>query len=224
MALILNIDTSQETASVCLARDEQSLGLLINDNQSDHASWIHTAIQDLLMTAGLLLQQLDAVAVTIGPGSYTGLRVGLSTAKGLCYALKIPLICIPTLEMMAYAARYTTATLICPMIDARRMEVYTAIYDKNLHVVVPAEAVILDSTVYQSFLAVHPVCFFGSGSKKLQPLLHSQHALFEDVPYSATHLAAISFRKFNLQDFASLAYAEPLYIKEFYTTGRRKEI
>ncbi len=222
MALLLNIDTSQETASLCIARDEEIIGLKVNEQQHDHASWIHTAIQALLTETGLVLSQIDAIAVTSGPGSYTGLRVGLATAKGLCFALSKPLIAIPTLEMMAFAARFTTAALICPMIDARRMEVYAAIYDKNMNVVVSPEAVILDPTTYQSYITAHPVCFCGSGSKKLQPLLQSQHAQFEDIPFSAIHMTFISNRKFNLQDFASLAYAEPLYIKEFYTAGRRK--
>ncbi len=222
MAIILNIDTSQESASLCIARGEESLGLKVNDQQSDHASWIHRAIQELLVETGLVLAQLDAIAVTIGPGSYTGLRVGLATAKGLCFALDKPLICIPTLEMMAHAARFTEATLICPMIDARRMEVYAAIYDKNLNVVVPPEAVILEPATYQSYITAHPVCFCGSGSIKLQSMIQSQHAHFEDIPFSAAHMASLSHRRFCLQDFASLAYAEPLYIKEFYTAGRRK--
>jgi tRNA threonylcarbamoyladenosine biosynthesis protein TsaB len=222
MAIILNIDTAQESASLCLARGEESLGLKVNDLQSDHASWIHKAIQDLMAETGLALSHLDAIAVTIGPGSYTGLRVGLASAKGLCYASGKPLICIPTLDMMAYAARFTEATLICPMIDARRMEVYAAIYDKNMNVVVSAEAIILDPTTYQSYITAHPVCFCGSGSIKLQSIIQSQHAHFEDIPFSAVNMTGMSTRKFNLQDFASLAYAEPLYIKEFYTAGRRK--
>lgn len=222
MAIILNIDTSQETASICIAREEDSIGIKFNDQQSDHASWIHRAIQELLTETGLGLSQLDAIAVTIGPGSYTGLRVGLASAKGLCYALDKPLICIPTLEMMAYAARFTEATLICPMIDARRMEVYAAIYDKNMNVVVAPEALVLEPTTYESYITAHPVCFCGSGSIKLQTILQTQHAHYEDIPFSAVHMAPLSNRRFHLQDFASLAYAEPLYIKEFYTAGRRK--
>ena len=222
MALILNIDTSQETASLCIARDEELLGLKINEQQHDHASWIHTAIKELLAETGFVLSEIDAIAVTIGPGSYTGLRVGLATAKGLCFALSKPLIAIPTLEMMAYAAHFTTAALICPMIDARRMEVYAAIYDKNMNVVVPAEAVILEPATYASYITAHPVCFCGSGSIKLQTILQTQHAHYEDIPFSAVHMAPLSNRRFHLQDFASLAYAEPLYIKEFYTAGRRK--
>lgn len=189
MAIILNIDTSQESASLCIAREEESIGIKFNAQQSDHASWIHRAIQELLKETGLGISQLDAIAVTIGPGSYTGLRVGLASAKGLCYALDKPLICIPTLEMMAYAARFTEATLICPMIDARRMEVYAAIYDKNMNVVVAPEAIILEPTTYESYITAHPVCFCGSGSIKLQTILQTQHARYEDIPFSAAYMA-----------------------------------
>src|SRR5574343_439289 len=122
MAIILNIDCAQETAAVGIARDGECLAMRSNAQQTDHASWIHLAIKELFAETGISLTQTNAVAVTSGPGSYTGLRVGMATAKGFCYALQKPLICVPTLEMMAYAARHTTATLICPMIDARRME------------------------------------------------------------------------------------------------------
>jgi tRNA threonylcarbamoyladenosine biosynthesis protein TsaB len=222
MAIILNIDTSQELASICLSKDETNLGLLINENQSDHASWIHIAIQQLIKQSEITLQQLDAVAVTIGPGSYTGLRVGLATAKGLCYALHKPLLTIPTLQMMANAAKSTSAELICPMIDARRKEVYAAIYDKKMTEVLPAEAIEIDPATYQSYIAAHTICFMGSGSKKLQALVEMPNARFENIAFNAMHLISLTLEKYKLQDFASLAYAEPLYIKEFYTTGRRK--
>jgi tRNA threonylcarbamoyladenosine biosynthesis protein TsaB len=222
MPIILNIDCSQETASICLSKDEKSLGLLLNETQSDHASWIHLAIQRLIVTAGITLSQLDAIAVTIGPGSYTGLRVGLATAKGLCYALKKPLITVPTLKMMAYAARATNAELICPMIDARRMEVYAAIYDKKMTEVVSAEALLIEPTTYHQYIAAHPICFLGSGSKKLQSLLLSANAQFEDITFNAIDLIDLSLADYNLQAFASIAYTEPLYIKDFYTAGRRK--
>jgi tRNA threonylcarbamoyladenosine biosynthesis protein TsaB len=222
MPIILNIDCSQETASICLAKDEKSLGLLLNDNQSDHASWIHIAIEQLMAAAGISLQQLEAVAVTIGPGSYTGLRVGLATAKGLCYALRKPLITIPTLKMMAYAARNTNAELICPMIDARRMEVYAAIYDKKMTEIVPAEALTIEPTTYHQYITAHPICFLGSGSKKLQSVLTTANATFEEISFNAIDLIALSLGDYQLQAFASLAYTEPLYIKDFYTAGRRK--
>ena len=146
MALILNIDTSLETASVCLAKDAVAVKLLINENQRDHASWIHNAIHLALQDSGCLITELEAVAVSNGPGSYTGLRVGLATAKGLCYGLGIPLITISTLKMMATAVKHKASDLICPMIDARRMEVFTAVYNKDLLELSPAQAMIIDET------------------------------------------------------------------------------
>src|SRR6266513_982784 len=131
MSLLLNIDTAIETASICLSKDGNVLHLSINENQKDHAAWLTVAIQEMMQNSGYQLNQLNAIAVTIGPGSYTGLRVGLSTAKGLCYVLKIPLLTIGTLEMMAFAAKQNPVDLLCPMIDARRMEVFTAVYDKD---------------------------------------------------------------------------------------------
>src|SRR5215208_5364975 len=128
MSFILNIDTALETASVSLANNGRMLQSLVSESQKDHASWLHPAIKILLEKQGIGMDQLVAVGVSNGPGSYTGLRVGLSTAKGFCYALNIPLITIGTLKLMAFSARDEAEDLICPMIDARRMEVYTAIY------------------------------------------------------------------------------------------------
>src|SRR5215831_19352433 len=125
MPIILNIDTSVESASVCLSNDGDVVGLSVNNNKKDHAAWLHRAIQELVKNTGLTLSDLDAIAISIGPGSYTGLRIGLSAAKGLCYALNIPLISVNTLQMMAHAARKEDVQFICPLIDARRMEVFT---------------------------------------------------------------------------------------------------
>ena len=130
MALILNIDTAVESASVCLSKDAEILQLLVNDNRRDHALWLHPAINESITGSGAKTSNLEAIAVTIGPGSYTGLRIGLSAAKGLCYALNIPLITINTLLAMAYSSRDEAGDLFCPMIDARRNEVFTAIYNK----------------------------------------------------------------------------------------------
>lgn len=222
MALILHIDSSQETASVCLSRERQELGIRINDNQYDHASWIHTAIADMMQIAGLTLQELNAISVTIGPGSYTGLRVGLATAKGLCYALQIPLITISTLEMMAAAVQPQAVEFICPMIDARRMEVFSAIYDKNLTIVSNPAAILLDETTYHSFITAHRIVFCGSGSKKFKPLVQSANTTFIELSFSSSALIGLAFNRFLKNEFASLAYAEPVYLKEFYTTQRRK--
>ena len=134
MSLILNIDTALETAFVCLSNGNEVLQSSVNETQKDHATWLHTAITNLLQKTGHSVNELEAVAVSIGPGSYTGLRVGLASAKGFCYALNIPLIAISTLKIIALAASNEVqgATIICPMIDARRMEVFTLLYDIDL--------------------------------------------------------------------------------------------
>ena len=221
MNLILNIDTALDTASICLADGETIIGLAINENQKDHAAWLHTAIAEMLQKNNFTPHQLAAVAVSIGPGSYTGLRVGLAAAKGLCYALKIPLIAVGTLEMIAFAAKEQATTLICPMIDARRLEVFTAVYDKSLQEKTPAYALILDENSFASLLATDKVLFCGNGSKKLQPLIKNANASFNTAVCNASHLAALSHICFVKKQFADLAYTEPLYIKEFYSPARK---
>src|SRR5690349_23178962 len=128
MAFILNMDSSTEKASIALARDGETLFMAVNDNQRDHAGWIHVAIAAGLREIGERPESLEAIGVTSGPGSYTGLRVGMATAKGLCYALGIPLMTVNTLEAMALSVKRTNVSWVCPMIDARRMEVFTALY------------------------------------------------------------------------------------------------
>lgn len=221
MSLILNIDTALDTASVCLAKDEEALQLTINKNTKDQGGWLHLTIAEMLEQTGYKPTQLNAVAVSIGPGSYTGLRVGLSAAKGLCYALNIPLIAINTLEIMAFAVKDEAANLICPMIDARRMEVFTAIYDKSMQEKVSAHAQIIDETSFAASLSSSAILFCGTGSKKLQPLITTPNASFSETNSNASHLAELSCNRFRKKQFADLAYTEPLYIKEFYTTARK---
>lgn len=229
MPFILNIDTAIETASICLAKEGDTIALLQNNNQKDHAAWIHIAIQKMMHDAGCSMQDLMAVAVSAGPGSYTGLRVGMSTAKGLCYALKIPLIAISTLKMMAYAAqtRLTIqsnnhSTLLCPMIDARRMEVFTAIYNNNLDEIQKPQICILDESVFDEFLNKdQQIIFFGNGSIKFQSILKHQNAIFADVICNASHLANLSYANFTNNVFADLPYSEPFYMKEFYFPARK---
>ncbi len=215
MALLLNIDTATETGSIALSRNEKIIMVMVNADQKDHAAWIHNAIDEMMTQCGHSLKELDAVAVTSGPGSYTGLRVGMATAKGLCYALHIPLITESTLKMMAYAARaIVPGVLYCPMIDARRMEVFTAIYDEHLAEVMKPQPMILDE---RSFAEQNNIIFFGSGSHKLK----KPNASFADVSYNASHLAPLAHDKFQAANFTDLAYAEPVYLKEFYTHTRK---
>ena len=220
MSLILNIDTAVDTASVCLAKDNELLQMAVNENQKDHAIWLNTAIADILQKAEYTVNELQAIAVSIGPGSYTGLRVGLASAKGLCYALNIPLIAVSTLKMIAVAAKkkgVTNENMITPMIDARRMEVFTAIYDINLIEVKAAEAMIIDENSFSEMLESNRILFCGNGSKKLQKIIKSPNALFSNTIANASHLAQLSYYNFRNKEFASLAYTEPSYIKEFYS-------
>src|SRR5687768_1145997 len=173
--MILNIDTASEQASVCISKDGEVISTLVNDNQKDHASWVQSAINTLLQREGYTMQQLQAVAVTHGPGSYTGLRVGMATAKGLCFALQIPLITINTLQVMAHGAIHQwhskTKNMqpplgFCPMIDARRMEVFTAVYNEELQEIIAPKAMILDELSFKEELNDHSLVCFGNGSLK----------------------------------------------------------
>jgi len=221
MSLILNIDTALDTASVCLAKGGSSLQLMFNENQKDHAAWLHTAITGILKENKCKPSHLEAIAVSIGPGSYTGLRAGLSAAKGLCYALNIPLIAVGTLKMMAFAVKEEATELICSLIDARRMEVFVAVYDKSMREITPASALVIDEHSFASLVSPGPVLFCGNGCKKLQPLLEQHHASYSETIADASHLANLSWLCFEKKEFASLAYAEPLYIKEFYSPPRK---
>jgi len=222
MALILNIDTSTETASVCLSKEGRILLLKKNDQQKDHASWLHVAIKQLMEEAGIELNLIDAVAVTIGPGSYTGLRVGLSAAKGICFALEKPLITVNTLLVMASAIKHEAADLLCPMIDARRMEVFTAIYTKELEAIKKPMAMIIDENSFSEELQSNTICFSGSGSIKLKATLKNPNAVFSDVLFDATHLVTLAEPLYEKKQFADLAYTEPLYLKEFYSPTAKK--
>jgi tRNA threonylcarbamoyladenosine biosynthesis protein TsaB len=237
MALILNIDTATEYASLALSREDAVLASNVNNEIRDHASWIHTAIQQLMNDAGYTLSQLHAIAVTAGPGSYTGLRVGMATAKGLCYVLNIPLITENTLKVMAYSATKAHAyagaqsqsnnletgsgkALYVPMIDARRMEVYTAIYNQQLQQIMPPVALVLDPASFDGVKGGPLVCF-GSGSSKFQPLAKDGRFEFIDVSCDAGSLAKLSYQRYIRNEFADLAYAEPLYLKEFYSPAKK---
>lgn len=218
MALILHIDTSVEGSSVCLASDSMLQKPALSNRQKDQPGWLHTSIRQLMDDRKLGMNELEAVAVTIGPGSYTGLRVGLSAAKGLCFALNIPLIAINTLEMMAFSIDKTeNDTLLCPMIDARRMEVFTAVYDNKLKEVMPPCAMILDGTNFDQLLANHKMIFSGNGSMKLKQVLSHPNASFSEKVSTAEDMVHLAGQYFLEKRFANLAYTEPLYVKEFYS-------
>ena len=223
MALILNIDTATERGGICLAKEGQLLAMAVNPEQKDHASWLHPAIEKIVKDAGYGMKDLEAVAVTAGPGSYTGLRVGMAAAKGFCYALDIPLITENTLKAMALAAREQAPSdgLLCPMIDARRMEVFTAVYENDLEEVMPTVAMVVDGNSFSSYLANRQMSFFGGGSYKCKPIISASSAAFIEINYHAGYLGILSFLRYLQGEFTALAYSEPAYTKEFYTHTRK---
>jgi len=166
MALILSIDTSTEKAGISLSRNGSILAILSNSAQKEHASWLHVAVKEMMEHAGYHMKDLDAIAISAGPGSYTGLRVSMAAAKGFCFALKIPLITENTLRIMAYAASQqrdpVSTALICPMIDARRMEVFTAVYTSDLNEVMMPQALVLDKNSFENLFSSHSIIFLGA--------------------------------------------------------------
>ncbi|MEP6724935.1 MAG: tRNA (adenosine(37)-N6)-threonylcarbamoyltransferase complex dimerization subunit type 1 TsaB [Bacteroidota bacterium] len=220
MPLILNIDTATTQASVSLSLDGKLLQERVNGQSMDHAAWIHVAIKELMHVNNHTYQlgDLNAVAVVAGPGSYTGLRVGMSTAKGLCYALNIPLITLNTLKIMAYATNVeiSSSQLLSPMLDARRMEVFAALYDTALNELIAPCAMILEADSFSKWLNKHEIIFFGSGSSKWKELVQHENAIFKDSFYTPHDIAFISNNEFGQHTFGNLAYTEPIYLKDFY--------
>jgi tRNA threonylcarbamoyladenosine biosynthesis protein TsaB len=224
MSLILNIDTATETASICLAEDGMPLSFKENEYQRDHASWLHEAIEQMMHDEKFEMKNLSGIAVSAGPGSYTGLRVGMATAKGLCYALNVPLLTENTLFMMAFAASQELnqkGSLLCPMIDARRMEVFTSLYNSRLEEILPSTAMILDKHSFTSFFSNNTIKFFGSGSNKWRLLTSDHRALFSNSSANARHLSMLSYKKFIKKENTDIVYCEPIYIKEFYSQSRK---
>ena len=218
--LILQLETATTMCSVALASGGEILAVKELNERNVHASQITLFIDEVMKAAGKSYQDLDAVSISKGPGSYTGLRIGVSTAKGLCFALDIPLIAVDTLEAMAsgYLLSHAIAenTLLCPMVDARRMEVYTAIFNEHLGLVEGVEAKILDESTFNEYLYEHPVVFFGDGASKSQAL-YSESVNYQYVEFenSAAHMSAISLRKLLNGETENLAYFEPFYLKDF---------
>ena len=224
MSIILNIDTSIETASVSIAKDGAIIASVKNAIQKEHAGFLHIAIRDLLLQSSLELKQMDAIAVTIGPGSYTGLRVGMASAKGLCYALNKPFITIGTLNALTVAAINKTKEdtpgydLFCPMIDARRLEVYTAVFDKDMNEIIAPCAMVLNNNSFEDLLKNNNILFVGSGAKKWSNLIESAKASFLNEIDASNAISNLSYTKLKHKDFTDLSYSEPLYVKDFFST------
>ncbi len=230
MNTILNIDTSTTVCSVALSAEGECLSMRKDESGNNHSRVIGVFTQQLLQEAESKGWKVAAVALSQGPGSYTGLRIGTSFAKGLCYGMDIPLIAIPTLKIMAWAVAQRlkaegvhTDALLCPMIDARRMEVYSAVYDMELNEAEAVSAKIIDQESFSDLLANRKIYFFGNGSNKCKDAITSHNATFIDgVNPLATDMAVMAHEAYNKKEFADVAYFEPFYLKDFIATKPKR--
>jgi tRNA threonylcarbamoyladenosine biosynthesis protein TsaB len=240
--MFLLIDTSQETGVVAISKN--GIVLISEENKiaKEHASWLHTAVARMLEELKMNIRDLEAVAVVAGPGSYTGLRVGMAAAKGFCYALKIPLITRNTLELMAESMKSLAlekSALSCPLIDARRDEVFTALYSitastgqlptandppstvnrqpSTLLQLLPPQSMILDKNAFELQLSENNIIFFGSGAIKLEKIISSASAIFLPQPDIIQAFALLAQFDFQSGNRADPVYAEPVYLKEFFS-------
>lgn len=216
MALILCIETATTNCSVAIFKNNELIAIKEDrDKNYSHAEKLHVFIEQLLMENGLLKENLDAVAVSKGPGSYTGLRIGVSAAKGLCFALDIPLISINTLGCLANQVEGNFNSVF-PMLDARRMEVYVAGFNTSGEEIMPTSAKILDEESFSGFFKFEKICFVGSGAEKLKSVYKGENAVFQETALpSAEQMGADAFSKFKKSDFEDVAYFEPFYLKDF---------
>lgn len=221
--LFLNIDTAIDKGSFCISRNDEVMAFDITESRNEQAGWLHDAIHHSFKQNGLDFSELDAVAVSNGPGSYTGLRIGLATAKGLCYALNKPLICINTLEIIAAAVELEAKRYICPMIDARRMEVFTALFDKDLTLIKEPFAAILNEESFSDILKEDHIIFTGNGSEKFRSLIKDNvNAEIIEKNIDARNMIALSKKNYHEKNFSDVAYCEPYYVKDVYIS--KKEI
>ena len=210
---ILNIETATKNCSVTLAKNGETISFReIAEEGYSHAERLHVFIDEVIAESKLTFQDLSAIAVSQGPGSYTGLRIGVSSAKGLCYALNIPLIAIDTLQSLAAQIKIDNGIII-PMIDARRMEVFSATFDKDFNTIKPVAAEIITKESYQE----QEIHFLGDGAPKCKEFLHKDNFIFhDDIIYpSAKQMSLLSFEKHKKSDTVDVAYFEPLYVKDF---------
>jgi len=224
MALILGIETATSICSVALVRDGKLLAIRESVGARDHSAALTTYTSELFIESGLVYNQLDAIAVSMGPGSYTGLRIGVSSAKGLCYALDKPLIAVDTLKSLSWQAlqnyklqgKDTDNVLFVPMLDARRMEVYTAIFDQNLQVIEPVNAHIVTENSFEAF-AGNEIIYFGDGASKCKSSFELKHnyTFLDNIDLSAMAVCMLAESEFENNNFADVAYCEPFYLKDF---------
>ena len=225
MPTLLHIETATNVCSVALSCNGQLLSLRETSVKNAHSSVLTTFIEESLRSAGIKTSEIDAIAVSEGPGSYTGLRIGVASAKGLCYALDKPLIAISTLKSMAAGMlnqqlrtpNSKLQTFYCPMIDARRMEVFSSVFNSGMEEIRETLAEIIDETSFSDFFKEHTICFAGDGAAKCKPFLEeNENAYFlDDFQVSARYMIRFAENKFLSSDFENLAYFEPRYLKDF---------
>lgn len=227
MALILNIDTATEVCSVALAENGEIRESREDREGMNHSVLLGVFVDEVLKHFGCRVADLDAVAVSMGPGSYTGLRIGVSLAKGLCYAAERPLIAVSTLASMTDHVVRTAGGegVYCPMIDARRMEVYTALYSPSGEIIRDVHAAVITPESFREELEQQRLYFFGNGSDKVREVITHPNAVFIPGIYtSACHLAGLAERAWERQEFVDVAYFEPFYLKDFVATTPKKRL
>jgi len=224
MGLILSIETAISVCSVALHLEGKLVGSLELHQDNVHAQKLMPLVKALLVQSGVGTEGLDAIAISAGPGSYTGLRIGVSTAKGLAYAHDLPLIAVDTLDALAYRVRETVeiGDFIIPLIDARRMEVYQKVLNGSMEEVSPLEPLIIDAESFSAYLEKGKVYFLGDAVFKLQSELIHPNARFLSLINSAISVGALAYKKFENKDFVDLAYFEPNYLKEFRVITSKK--
>ena len=222
MPTILSIETATQVCSVAIHSEGKLKEKRDLNEERSHSSKLAPMIKEIMENTGVALEELDAVAVSGGPGSYTGLRIGTSTAKGLCFSLDIPLIAVDTLHAMAHSVIRSgqESDIFCPMIDARRMEVYGLLMDGKGEVILPTQPMVIDQDSFSDELKSHSICFFGNGMEKCREILSGhENSLFEEgVVPSAENVGVIANEKYSRGEFEDLAYFEPFYLKPFRAT------
>lgn len=225
VSYILNFETATKNCSVSISKSGTLIALEeLNTGGYSHAEKLHVFIEKVLGKAGIVFSDLAAVSVGKGPGSYTGLRIGVSAAKGICYALDIPLIAIETLTILAQQATVSEGCIV-PLLDARRLEVYSAVFDKNYLQIRATEAQIIDEQSFSEYLKKGKVFFIGDGAEKCKELILHKNAVFIDNAFpSANEMVSLAFEKFEKKEFEDVAYFEPFYLKDFVGTKPKKRV
>jgi len=224
LAIILNIETATKNCSVSISKDGNLIAFKeLNDDNYSHGENLHVFIDDSLKEANISLSDIDAVAVSKGPGSYTGLRIGVSAAKGLCFSLDKPLISVNTLTSLARSIQVKNNERIIPLLDARRMEVYSAVLDNEYNQIRETQAEVIDAHSFNEYLTQGKVYFLGDGAEKCKEIIKHENAIFLDGYFpSAKQMTTVSFEKQQQNDFEDVAYFEPFYLKDFLVTPPKK--